>query len=536
MSRKKKIFYGGDIVTLDPSVKDSDIEAIAIDGEKIIGVGKLENLKNEIIDDYKEIDLEGKCLLPGFIDSHMHPILYIFFLLNPDLSKIQSLNELKGFLEQAVKDKGREKIILCMNLMEENFPDPKLPKKWDLDDACPNHPVFLLRYDYHIGIANSKALEVAGINKTTIPPEGGEIRKNKKGELNGIISEQALGLILSHISLPHPKEIKKGSIQAFHNLAQRGITSIHGIFQADGGGEFGDIGALEIPILKSIQDKILQNVYSLIFTTKPRKLKKFEKEPLNLKDEFGQFKFGGLKLFLDGTFGAATAYMFENFQDKPEKIGFCVVDEDEIYEQMKEAHNLGYQIAVHAIGDKGNRVIVDLYKRLLKESPREDHRHRIEHASMLKQDVLDDMGELGIIASCQPPFINSEYKWLEKRLGKERCKYTYPFKSIINSGVTLIAGSDCPIEDPNVIMGIHAMVNRNNFVPDQCISVREALKAYTINSAYASFQDKIKGTIEQGKLADFVILDKNPLKIPKVDIKNLEVLETIIRGKSVFKK
>ncbi|MFX1593000.1 MAG: amidohydrolase, partial [Promethearchaeota archaeon] len=176
----------------------------------------------------------------------------------------------------------------------------------------------------------------------------------------------------------------------------------------------------------------------------------------------------------------------------------------------------------------------DLYKKLLTEFPRENHRHRIEHASMLTNDVIKDMKDLGIIASCQPPFINSEYNWLEKRIGKERCKYTYPMKSIIDAGIVLVSGSDCPVEDPSVIMGLHALVNRNGFVPEQCIPMMEALKSYTINAAYAAFEEDIKGSIEVGKLADLVILDKNPLEVSKDKIKDIQVLETIIRGKTVF--
>ncbi|MFX1242902.1 MAG: amidohydrolase, partial [Promethearchaeota archaeon] len=249
-----------------------------------------------------------------------------------------------------------------------------------------------------------------------------------------------------------------------------------------------------------------------------------------------KFKVGTLKLFLDGTFGAKTACMWEPFSDEPDSCGFCVVDEEELYKKMKVAHNKGFQVAIHVIGDKGNRICVDLYKRLLTEFPRENHRHRIEHASMLTDDVLKDMSELGLIASCQPPFINSEYMWLEKRIGKKRCKYTYPMKSIIKAGIMLISGSDCPVEDPNVIMGLHALVNRNGFVPEQCISMMEALKTYTINAAYGAFEENVKGSIEVGKLADLVILDKNPLEISNNQIKETQVIETIIRGESVFKK
>jgi len=252
--------------------------------------------------------------------------------------------------------------------------------------------------------------------------------------------------------------------------------------------------------------------------------------------EDSKFKVGTLKLFLDGTFGAKTACMWEPFSDAPQSCGFCVVDEEEIYKKMKIAHINGFQLAIHVIGDKGNRICVDLYKKLLTEFSREDHRHRIEHASMLTDDVIKDMKDYGIIASCQPQFINSEYTWLEKRIGKERCKYTYPMKSIIDSGIVLASGSDCPVEEPNVIMGLHALVTRNGFIPEQCISIQEALKSYTINAAYAAFEENVKGSIEVGKLADFVILDKNPLEIKKEEIKNLQVLETIIRGKSVFRK
>ena len=228
--------------------------------------------------------------------------------------------------------------------------------------------------------------------------------------------------------------------------------------------------------------------------------------------------------------------MHEPFSDQHDKTGFLVTNENELYEKMKIAHNLGFQIGIHTIGDKGNRLVVDLYKKLLSEFPRDNHRHRIEHASTLTPDVIQDIKELNLIASCQPPFINSEYKWLPKRLGKERCKHVYPMKSLLDAGILIASGSDCPIEDPDVIMGLHALVTRNDFVPEECISMKEALKTYTINGAYAAFEENVKGSIEVGKLADFVILDKNPLEVPENEIKDLKVLETIIRGKTVYKK
>ncbi|MFX1346901.1 MAG: amidohydrolase, partial [Promethearchaeota archaeon] len=473
-------------------------------------------------------DLKGRILLPGFIDSHMHPISYLFLFLNLDLSKVKSLKELQDILKQTATKKQKGDFILGLKLKEEEFDVPKLPTRWDLDEVCPEHPVFVVRYDGHIGIANSKTLELCGVDSNTLASEGGEIRKNIKGEPTGIVSENALDMVFSKIQkylIPKPEVLRETADKTFKLLAKNGITSIHG--QLDEG---------RIDIYKMIQNNILQNWYAFVSINNPKKLMKLKKPPLDGGKVDSKFKIGTLKLFLDGTFGAKTACMWEPFTDAPNSCGFCVVDEEEMYEKMKLAHNDGFQIAIHVIGDKGNRICVDLYKRLLTEFPREDHRHRIEHASMLTDDVIKDMKDYGIIASCQPPFINSEYTWLEKRIGKERCKYTYPMKYIIDAGIVLASGSDCPVEEPNVIMGLHALVDRNGFVPEQRISIEDALKSYTINAAYAAFEEKIKGSIEIGKLADFVILDKNPLTILKEDIKDIKVLETMIRGKTVYKK
>jgi predicted amidohydrolase YtcJ len=522
----KKIFYGGSIITMNDN--QPIVSAVGIDGEKIIAKGTLEDVKIALGNEYDLVDLKGKTLLPGFIDSHMHPISFMFLLMNLDLSNVKSLKELQEVLEQAAKERRKGDLIYGLRLKEEQFNIPELPTRWDLDEVCSEHPVLIIRYDGHIGIANSKTLELIEIDSTTMVPEGGEIRKNKNGELTGIISENALELVFSKIQkyiIPRPEVLKETANKTFQLLAEYGITSIHGQLNEE-----------RIEIYKLFQDNILQNWYAFISTDKPKKLVKLKKPPLDGGKANSQFKVGMLKLFLDGTFGAKTACMWEPFSDAPDSCGFCVVDEEEMYKKMKVAHNNGFQIGIHVIGDRGNRICVDLYKRLLTEFPRENHRHRIEHASMLTEDVIKDMKNYDIIASCQPPFINSEYTWLEKRIGKERCKYTYPMKSIINAGIVLVSGSDCPVEEPNVIMGLHALVDRNGFVPEQCISIEDALKTYTINGAYASFEETIKGSIDIGKLADFVILDRNPLEVSKDKIKDIGVVETIIRGKTVFKK
>ncbi|MFX1325027.1 MAG: amidohydrolase, partial [Promethearchaeota archaeon] len=441
-----KIFFNGSILTI--SENDPFVDAVGIKDERIIAVGNLEEVKSNFKEKFKLIDLKGKALLPGFIDSHMHPLSFMFLLLNLNLSEIKSLEELKNLLKETANKKPKGQTILGLKLKEEEFGVPKLPTRWDLDEVCPDHPVIIVRYDGHIGIVNTRTLKLIDVNADTKAPEGGELGKNEKGELTGVISENALDLVFSKIEkylIPDPKTLHETAQKAFKLLAENGITSIHG--QLDDG---------RIEIYKMIQTDILQNYYAFVSTAKPKKLLRLKQPPLDGGAEDSQFKIGTLKLFLDGTFGAKTACMWEPFTDVPNSCGFCVVDEEEMYEKMKVAHNNGFQIAIHVIGDKGNRICVDLYKRLLNEFPRDNHRHRIEHASMLTEDVINDMKEFGIIASCQPPFINSEYTWLEKRIGKERCKYTYPMKSIIEAGIILASGSDCPVEEPNVIMGLHA--------------------------------------------------------------------------------
>ncbi|MFO8020747.1 MAG: amidohydrolase [Promethearchaeia archaeon] len=534
---KNIIYYGKNIITMNPERPTA--EAVGIEGEIIKSVGALEKVKDDIGEDAILIDLKNKALLPGFIDSHLHPIAFLFFLFNLDLSELKSLAELKKLIKHATQELSEDELIVGLSLKEEEFTDPnerKLPTRWDLDEVSPNHPVFLLRYDGHIGVANTKALELAGIDQSTKNPEGGEIRKNDEGTPTGVLSELATSMVLSEKTLPSPKEIKKAAREGFQILASKGITTLHGVIQLEAGGEMGDLGAFEVPILKSIIDLIPQNFYSLASTQKPKKLKRIKKTPLHGGRKYSQFTTNCLKLFADGSYGSATAYMFEPFSDQPDKTGFLVTPKEKLYEKMQTAHKLGCQIGIHAIGDKGNRVVTDLYKRLLKENPKEDHRHRIEHASILTSDIIKDMKELDLIASCQPPFINSEYKWLPKRLGQERCKQAYPIKSLIEEGVIVASGSDCPIEDSDIIKGLHALVTRNGFVREQCISMKEALKTYTINGAYAAFEEDIKGSLKENKLADLVILDKNPLEVAKDKIRDIQVLETIIRGQTVFKK
>jgi len=528
-----KILYGGTIITINNA--QPYVEAIGIKGEKIASVGTLEEVKAEMDEKSELIHLKGRTLLPGFTDCHIHPVGYIKRFLNPDLTYVKSLMELQDLLKVESEKREIGEFIIAYNLSEERFEKSILPDRWDLDEACPNHPVFILRYDGHIGVANTRALQLVELDEHTKVPEGGEIRKDEYGNLTGVISENALNLVFAKIPVPSEEKIAAAAKQVSKSLAQKGLTSFHGIINADPRFNATNRKTDGFSLFKLVQNYFYQDCTIFIETNYPEKVIEISKKYSQKDKSDRKAVIGGLKLYLDGSFGAKTACMFEPFTDAPEECGFCVIEEAEIYEKMKVAHNKGFQIVIHAIGDKANRIAMNLYKKLLTEFPRENHRHRIEHASMLTENVIKDMAKYGVIASCQPPFINSEYNWITKRIGSDRCKYTYPMKSIVNAGVLLASGSDCPVEDPHPIFGLHALVTRNGFVPDECLSMEEALKSYTINAAYAAFEEDVKGSIEVGKFADLVILDKNPLQISEDKIREITILETIVKGETVYK-
>ncbi len=533
----KKIFHNGIILSMTTSnLANSIIEAVGIVDEKIEATGSLKEVQNQMGENTELIDLKGACMLPGFSDCHIHPVGSLFYFIFPDLAEVKSIDELKTVLKKSAQQKKPDELILGLNFNEQNFNPPVLPTRWDLDEAVMDNPCGILRTDGHLIVINSKALKAFGINENTPVPEGGEIQKNKEGKITGILTENATNLVMNSIPPPDSETTNAAALKFSQSLAEKGITSVHGLIELDHEGGVENLGGISIPIMKLVKDKIFQNYYFMVYTQTPKKLNRLRKSALHDKEEEGKYKVGALKSWFDGTYGSASALMYENFTDLPEKNGFLVVDKNVLYERMVEAHNLGYQIAIHSIGDKANRMLVDMYKKLLKDYPREDHRHRIEHCSSLMDDVIKDMKELGIIASCQPSFLNSEYKWLERRIGKERSKQAYPYKSLISEGVIVAAGSDCPVEDPDPIKGLHALVTRNGFVPEQCIPIEEALKFYTINAAFACFQEKVRGTIELGKMADFVILDRNPLTTPPNEVKNIQILSTIIKGEVVFQR
>ncbi|MHA1731757.1 MAG: amidohydrolase [Promethearchaeota archaeon] len=541
------VYKNARVVTMDEALPEAT--SFAVSGGRFVAVGtadEVERFASEAERRAGEVvearDLGGACVVPGFIDAHMHPIPYIFFKTQLDLSGIRDHAALRRILarEDARLPPGRW--IVGVDLMEDLFTNPEerhFPTRRDLDAACPRRPVVVIRHDGHILAANTPVVEKVGVdasNVVELTPEGGEIKVDAGGEPNGIFVENAKELVYDELEVDL-SSFKEAAREFSGELASMGITTCGGIVQTGEKGYSGKLGAFELSIFQVlVKEGFFEQDFVLYFVVdRIRQLKRIQRSFARLDPSGDRFVVGGVKLFADGTFGASTALMFEPYSDASDgNTGYLVESEEDLYNWTREAYDAGYQVATHCIGDRGNQFVVDLYGRVIRDSGVErPGLLRIEHASMLRRDVLEKAARLGITLVTQPPFINSEYTWLESRLGV-RVEYTYNYRDIFDAGCLLAGASDAPVEPASVLEGIRACVTRNGFVPEQRITVEEALRMYTLNAARALGQGALKGSVTPGKYADFVVLDGDPREVPPDDISSIGVLETYHRGRRIF--
>ncbi|UCC33932.1 MAG: amidohydrolase [Candidatus Bathyarchaeota archaeon] len=510
----------GNFITMNPSRPQA--QAVAIKNQKIIKAGNNSEIKSLIKGDTEVIDLKGRTVLPGFIDTHIHMAGFGKTLAQINLRGVQSITELQKNLEKRVEKTEEERWILGRGWDQDRLKEKQYPTRWDLDKASPNNPVLFTRVCGHLSVANSKALEKASITKETISPPGGRIDKDSKtGEPTGILRENARDLVHSIIPKPSKHQLMKACGLACQKAVEAGLTSVHWIIHSSD----------EIQVIQNLRakGKLLLRVYMLI--------------PIDLLDHlihvslftgFGDHtvRIGGVKLFADGSLGARTAALNRAYSDDPSTRGMMIHNEKKMQELVTKAHGGGLQLAVHAIGDRALDIVLTTVEKALQKRPRKDFRHRIEHASVLNKALITRMRRLGIMASVQPHFIISDF-WVADRLGPRRARWTYPFKSLIQEGIRVAGGSDCPVEPVSPLLGIWAAVSRRMF-PEENITVDEALRLYTIDAAAASFEEEIKGSIEIDKLADLVVLSHDPRVVPTDGVKEISVEMTFVGGNMVY--
>ena len=436
-----------------------------------------------------------------------------------DLSKSRSISEIKKSVLVASVNLDGGKWILGRGWDDEKLLEHRYPDLKDLDQASSN-PVFLKRVCGHVAVANSKALRIAGISRATKEPEGGVLAKDSRGYPTGVLKENAIGLV--ERAVPQFKdETDTAIVIASKRLAELGITSVHCIV--------GDVHELtELRRLKR-DGSLLQSIFAIV----PLKmLDDVISVGLTTEKGAGDFRIGGVKLFLDGSLGARTAALKAPYNDDPKSAGMLTMDRSEIEQVARKARNSGFQLCIHAIGDKAVELAIAVLNKTFSHRQCREMRHRIEHASIAGVTSLRKMRRLGIIASVQPRFILSD-SWVAARLGQERLRNLYPFQSFIRNKILLTAGSDCPIEDPNPFEGVWSAMVRPGLGKAESLSVEQALSAYGRNAAYASFSEDDRGSLEVGKIADMVIVDRDPFESDPDTLRKSRAVQTIIGGKPV---
>ncbi|NOR54166.1 MAG: amidohydrolase family protein [Candidatus Aminicenantes bacterium] len=528
------VLLNGAIWTVDPDQPWA--EALAVAGNKIVEKGSSKQIKKKIGDKTQVFDLKGDLVLPGFIDSHTHFLSGGFSLLSIQLRDVNSRGEFTARIRDKAKEMEKGEWILNGDWDHQQFDPPELPTKEWIDAVTPENPTCVNRHDGHMVLANSLALRLAGITQSTPSPGGGEILKDPKtGEPTGILKDAAMDLVRRNIPEPSLKERMKAAEVALKHAAEKGVTSVHDMTSAS------DLEVYQ-ELLKAGKLTARLNVYIQILEAD---LFSSLKQRISSGDNL--LKIGGLKGFVDGSLGSSTALFFEPYTDNPGKRGLLhshMLPEGIMESRIMKADSAGLQVAIHAIGDRANNMILDIFEKVIARSGQRDRRWRIEHAQHLLPGDIERMARLGTIASVQPYHAVDDGRWAERKIGKERCRFTYAFKSLLDKGAVLACGSDWTVAPLDPLTGIYAAVTRRTpdgrnpegWFPEQKISLEEAVKAYTLNGAYAEFSDHIKGSIEKGKLADLVVLSRNIFEIPPEDIPKTEVKITIFNGRVLYRK
>jgi len=507
------------VMTLDS--KQPKAEAVAIQNGKIIAVGSNEEIRKYVGKETKIIDAKNGTVVPGFVDCHVHMTGFGWSLQTLDLRNVNSIKEMQQKLQEYAEKNSEKSWILGGRWDQEKFVERRFPNRWDLDEASADKPVFLVRVCGHVGVANSKALQLAGITKETTV-EGGEIDLDKAtGEPTGIVRENALEIIMKAIPKPSPKELEDVCLLACRKAVEAGLTGVHWIVDS----------ADEICIIQKVhsEGKLPLRVYLGIPVDFLDEL-----VDLGLATGFGNdmVKIGFIKIFADGSLGARTAALKAPYSDKPETSGMIICTQRKLNRLVLKAHRAGLQLGVHAIGDHAIEVVLKAFLKASREFPRENHRHRIEHCSVLNPKLIRRMKRLGLIASVQPHFIVSDF-WVVERVGNARARWVYPFNTLMHEGLVVVSGSDCPVEPINPLLGIWAAVARKGFV-EESLTLEEALRTYTLNAAYASFDENKRGTIAVGKFADLTILSDNLDTVSPDKIKDVAVEMVLVDGEVVY--
>ncbi len=490
------------------------------------------------------IDLKGRRVVPGFNDAHVHFYTGGSSLTCVHLRDTRSAAEFRTAIAAFARTRPKGEWILNGSWDHENWNPAALPTHALIDDVTSGNPVFVNRSDGHMMLANALAMKLAGVDRNTKDVPGGVIVRDAQGNPTGIFKDAANNLIERVIPVPSQAQIIEAILAAQRYAAENGVTSVQ---------DMGVVGASGLPTTVAIIE-----AYQILIQRGQLKIRISAHLPLaewkrladaGIRADFGSDKLnlGSLKGFADGSLGSTTAWFFQPYTDAPSTSGMAsdeLLHPEQMYRDIRSADRAGLQVAIHAIGDRANNTILNFYEKLEQEDGPRDRRFRIEHAQHLLASDIPRFGQLKVIASVQPYHAIDDGRWADKRIGHERVERTYAFRSLLDKGAVLAFGSDWWVAPISPLLGMYAAATRrtldgkhpDGWVPEQKITVREALQAYTAGSAYASFEEHLKGSLEPGKLADMAVLSEDILTIDPVEIEHTQVDLTIFDGKIVYKR
>jgi len=540
-------------------------EAVAIRGQRIIRVGTNQEVRQLVAEGYTRIiNLRGKLVLPGFIDNHTHFAAAGRLLLGLNLLEVNEPNAFRQRVQEAAArlpagawlvggdwgayaqwaqgSTGRQ--VVPFQGPQAEF----LPTKDLIDPVTGDHPALISRYDHQLHLANSLALQAAGITRDTPDPDDGEIVRDDAGEPNGLLRGAAYKLVEEVIPPPSREQRLAEARRALEEARRWGVTSIHD--------NVADLDQLDL--FRDLQkaEELTTRVWARLELSQWEQAQEYirlYRIPAASGGWGDQYiRLGGLKAWVDGIMGNSTALFFEPYNHQPDNYGALrpvMFPEGNLYRLIQEADLAGFTVTVHAIGDRANRILLDTYERVFSENPERDRRFRVVHAQVVSPEDFPRFGQLGLIAEVQPYHCIDDMRWMEERIGPERARGAYAFRSLLNGGATLSFGSDWPGTNAsyypiNPLLGIYAAVTRQTlkgqpaggWFPEQRVSIEEAIRFYTLNNAYAAFEESIKGSIKEGKLADLVVLDRDILTRPPQELPQTQVLYTIFDGRIVYEK
>jgi predicted amidohydrolase YtcJ len=519
------VLISGKVLTMNQSKLCA--EAVAIKDCKIIKVDTNKEIEKCIGKKTKVISLKGKTVVPGFIDTHVHVIDFGRFLTWIDLSDIKSIEEIQSLLRQRAQKTPAGQWIIGHELNQFRFAEKRSPNLFDLDQASPDNPVIFYYQCGQVCLVNTMALELAGVTSWSRNPLDGEIEKNEEtGELTGVLRGNATNLVWKMIPEPSEEELVDAAILALGKIVEAGITSVHWPVSS----------LIEIQVLQKLRSKneVPLRVYLII--------------PLSLLDNvtalgshFGVddsvVRIGGVEIFADGYLAAKTAALLQPYSDDTATSGKLICTQEEMDSAAAKIVDAGLQIVIHAVGDKAVDAALTTIERTSREVPRNNPRYRIEQAAVLNEGLIERIKMQNVIVSLQPCVVASEFSvWsATERLGAERARWLFPINTMRRKGVRIVGGSDCPMEPLSPLLGVQAAVTRELFCEER-ISVSEALEMYTVHAAYSSGEESIKGSIEEGKLADLIVLSDNPIDVVPNQIAKIAVEMTIVGGIVIYSK